>query len=288
MLGGVFSAGLIALAVDPLSATLTPRPAYDSSLLLPRAGESSPPAEAVLPYLEKLVVTTHVVRNGETLNSIAKRYGTSAATVRAINGLEYNYLAPGRSLRIVNKKGCFYRGRGGETLTEVADRFHVSAPDLAALHGRSPVDVLEAGTEIFLPGVTPRFRDFAYPVHGRVTSRFGHRHHPIFGVTRMHEGLDLKYPPRAPVKAARDGRVTFAGWKAGYGKLVELSHAGGYQTRYGHLSKILVRPGQRVQSGQLVGRIGSTGWATGPHLHFEIRRNGQPVNPLRYLGTRPS
>jgi murein DD-endopeptidase MepM/ murein hydrolase activator NlpD len=102
----------------------------------------------------------------------------------------------------------------------------------------------------------------------------------------MHEGLDIPKPYGTPVYPARSGRVTLAGWHEGYGMLIEIRHFNGEATRYGHLSKIYVKPGDVVQRGKtLIGRVGSTGISTGPHLHFEVRdRNGNPVNPMGTIG----
>ncbi|NYE57640.1 M23 family metallopeptidase [Carboxydothermus ferrireducens] len=118
---------------------------------------------------------------------------------------------------------------------------------------------------------------FIWPARGGINSPFGER----WG--RIHEGIDIDGSTGDPVRASRDGVVTFAGWEDGYGKLIVLDHAGPYKTRYGHLSKILVREGQRVEAGDIIGLIGSTGRSTGSHLHFEILINGNPVNPLKYL-----
>ncbi len=118
-----------------------------------------------------------------------------------------------------------------------------------------------------------------WPARGLLTSGFGLRRHPVFGVIRMHNGVDIAAPWGTPVRAAASGTVLFAGWFGGYGKLVILDH-GGFTTLYGHLSSIGVAVGQRVQAGQVIGRVGSTGYSTGPHLHFEIRKDGRPVDPL--------
>jgi murein DD-endopeptidase MepM/ murein hydrolase activator NlpD len=117
------------------------------------------------------------------------------------------------------------------------------------------------------------------PTNGRQTSGYGLRRHPILGYKRMHSGIDYGGGYGAPIYAVTDGTVTIAGRHGGYGNFVKLSHGGGMGTGYGHMSRIAVRPGQRVNRGQLIGYIGSTGLSTGPHLHFEVYRNGQAVNP---------
>jgi murein DD-endopeptidase MepM/ murein hydrolase activator NlpD len=117
------------------------------------------------------------------------------------------------------------------------------------------------------------------PVPGALTSGFGYRMHPILGYRRFHRGLDFRASYGTPILAATDGRVAHAGWGGGYGNVVQLSHAGGLGTRYGHMSRIAVSAGQRVRQGQVIGYVGSTGLSTGPHLHYEMFRNGQLVDP---------
>ncbi|MEZ5244812.1 MAG: peptidoglycan DD-metalloendopeptidase family protein [Acidimicrobiales bacterium] len=121
------------------------------------------------------------------------------------------------------------------------------------------------------------------PVPGAVTSGFGSRVHPIFGTSRNHYGVDLNGSSGDPIVAAAAGRVITAGWMSGYGNVVILSHGDGYTTLYAHQSAILVSNGDTVAGGATLGRVGSTGWSTGPHLHFEIRIDGTAVDPLSYL-----
>ncbi len=119
----------------------------------------------------------------------------------------------------------------------------------------------------------------AWPVPARISSGFGMRMHPLLGFLRMHRGVDLRAGWGAPIVAAADGRVASAGWSGGYGKQVQIAHAGGIATSYSHMSRIAAAPGQLVRQGQLIGYVGSTGLSTGPHLHYEVSRNGRPVNP---------
>ncbi len=126
------------------------------------------------------------------------------------------------------------------------------------------------------------------PVAGHVTSGFGLRRHPILGFVRMHAGIDFAAPWGSPVYAATDGRVSFAGWHGGHGNYVRLDHGGGIGTGYGHMSRIAVGPGMAVRRGQVIGYVGSTGLSTGPHLHYELYRGGQVVDPasVRFLARR--
>ena len=117
----------------------------------------------------------------------------------------------------------------------------------------------------------------------RVSSLFGPRVHPIYGVGRMHNGIDFTAPTGTPIRAAHDGVVVIAAPQGGYGNTVVIDHGNGVGTLYGHMSAFTVREGDVVRRGDIVGAVGSTGLSTGPHLHFEVRREGQPVNPLPYL-----
>ncbi len=117
------------------------------------------------------------------------------------------------------------------------------------------------------------------PVPGRMSSGYGYRTHPILGYRRFHRGLDIAARSGTPILAPTDGQVARAGWGGGYGNVVELRHAGGLSTRFGHMSRIAVSGGQRVRQGQVIGYVGSTGLSTGPHLHYEMYRNGQLIDP---------
>ncbi|MCR5870251.1 MULTISPECIES: M23 family metallopeptidase [unclassified Sphingomonas] len=128
-------------------------------------------------------------------------------------------------------------------------------------------------------GKGERKGQMAMPAAGRISSGFGLRRHPVLRFTRMHKGLDIAAGYGAPIRAANDGVVAFAGRNGGYGNFVRLNHSGGMGTGYGHMSRIAVRGGQRVSRGQVIGYVGSTGISTGPHLHYELYRNGVAINP---------
>jgi murein DD-endopeptidase MepM/ murein hydrolase activator NlpD len=129
-------------------------------------------------------------------------------------------------------------------------------------------------------GYTPSI----WPVDGKLESGFGGRRNPFGGSGyEFHSGQDIEAAWGCPVVAGASGKVTFVGWQNGYGQLVVIDHGGGLTTRYGHLSHIDATPGESISRGQFIGRVGSTGRSTGPHLHYEVRINDEPVNPLQYL-----
>ena len=121
------------------------------------------------------------------------------------------------------------------------------------------------------------------PGHSRISSPYGYRIHPIFNTKKMHTGIDIPAPTGTPAVSIDQGKVIFSGTKGGYGKTIMIQHDDGKVTLYAHNSELIVSVGQRVQKGQVVSKIGSTGNSTGPHLHFEVRINGKHVNPVPYI-----
>lgn len=183
---------------------------------------------------------------------------------------------------------------GGETLrlmwreARVGDEI-VGQPDLTF----AALDLGDTLFEIVWPedgsGRATIYRDgalmrvFAQPVEGaRLSSVFGRRTHPVYGDARMHTGVDFAAARGAPVYATAPGRVSFVGWRGGYGRVVEIAHGSETTTRYAHLSAVPdeLSQGDRVAAGDLIGRVGATGTATGPNLHYEVRVNGRPTDPL--------
>mgnify|MGYP001567190032 FL=1 len=143
----------------------------------------------------------------------------------------------------------------------IAEELRKSAPDLTKESGQG----------------------FIMPMEGKLGSRFGPRKHPIFGTMRQHNGLDIGCVRGQPIWAAKEGKVIFAGWKSGYGNVVLIEHEGPVITLYAHQEKLHVSTGYRIDKGEVLGKCGSTGWSTGPHLHFEVRTGGEPKDPLIVL-----
>lgn len=125
--------------------------------------------------------------------------------------------------------------------------------------------------------------EFTSPLNGRISSEFGYRQHPVGGNRHFHTGIDIAAPEGTPVRAAAEGKVIFAGKRGGSGNCVILRHYDGYRSYYLHMSKVKVKRGEWVDKGELIGWVGSTGISTGPHLHFEIRKNGKPRDPLKLI-----
>ena len=166
------------------------------------------------------------------------------------------------------------------TLSKVQDSKQDFLAEAAALEQASrelAAKIQAAQGRSVVVGGAPSASGFIWPVSGTVTSTFG----PRWG--RMHEGIDIAAPSGAPIASVASGTVIYAGWLGGYGYLVVVDHGGGVSTAYAHMSSIASGTGQSVTQGQVIGYVGSTGHSTGPHLHFEVRINGQAVDPLQYL-----
>jgi murein DD-endopeptidase MepM/ murein hydrolase activator NlpD len=160
----------------------------------------------------------------------------------------------------------------GENPAATADAAPAGAPDVQI--SPAPFSALMGSGTLTLP------------VAGPVTSPFGARTSPTTGAQEFHQGIDIGAAQGTPIRAAASGTVTFAGQMSGYGNVVILSHAGGLETRYAHQSAMSVTAGQTVAAGEVIGAVGATGEATGPHLHFEVRLNGVAVDPVPYLSSR--
>lgn len=253
-------------------------------------------------------IVTYTVQNGDTLWDIAARYNTDVESIMALNSLtRSSSLKIGQTLRILTIKGTVHKVRAGDTLSTIANSYGVGIDTIVQANGIANQNALAIGQELIIPGGKPkviataetsrgsvkRFTAsgasdsttsnaktsslgvaFGWPVRGPITSGFGSRWGSI------HTGIDIAVPSGTPVKASRGGTVTSAGWMEGYGYAVIIDHGDGYSTLYGHNSKLLVSTGEHVDAGQVIARSGSTGHSTGPHVHFEIRRSGKPINPL--------
>ncbi|AHM04913.1 Peptidase, M23/M37 family [Roseibacterium elongatum DSM 19469] len=182
---------------------------------------------------------------------------------------------------IIGQVRATYSGQGGP-LTPIAMSTSGDRPD--RLSGRAN-EVLSTLDQLNLYRIAAEQLPFSMPVGGnyRMTSPFGWRRDPINGGRRMHNGTDFAGARGTPILAGGDGVVTYAGRMSGYGNIVEIRHAFGLSTRYGHLSRIRVSEGERVSRGQLIGDMGNTGRSTGTHLHYEVRRNNDPVNPMTFI-----
>jgi len=244
-------------------------------------GEAAPEEEA---RPESPVYYT--VKKGDCLWSVAEKFDISVDTLAETNGLDpESLLAEDRVLKIPRSNWITYKVSSGDTLWELARRFNTSVEGIAMVNQIGDTEILLEGAELIIPAFRmvkaeraagiPRLS--LWPVRGVISSAFG----PRWG--RMHEGLDIAAEKGAPIKAVEGGRVVFAGPRGRYGNAVIINHGNGFRSLYGHASRIEVAPGDDVEKGQIIARVGNTGRSTGPHLHLELLHRGVPLNPQRYL-----
>lgn len=248
--------------------------------------------------ISKMVkVTVHTVQMGENYWTIAKNNNIDVLTLIGANPNMPFKAKIKQSLNILSRKGVLHVVEKGEDLLKIAEDYGVDGKTLRAANGISWWNGVHEGDVVFIPNAKPllmvkEWKDyfshrgiFGDPL-GRwekINSTFGKRVDPLTGDIRHHNGVDLHAKYGDPVYAAANGKIVFTGVSGGYGNLIVVAHGNGYQTYYGHLSKIYAKTGQRVHRGSLIGRVGATGRVTGPHLHFEIRKGGKAVDPLLYI-----
>jgi murein DD-endopeptidase MepM/ murein hydrolase activator NlpD len=254
----------------------------------PPAGES----DAIpLPMTETFSWTDYQVAKGDSISKIAASYDLSMDAIIASNNItRARALREGETLRIPNMDGIPVTVRRGDTLSKIGTAYGV--PVTAILDANDlDSEQLTDGSSLFIPGAKMKGEElravigdlFIYPVRGRLSSPFGWRSDPISGERRYHAAIDLAASQGTPVKAAMDGRITSVGFNSTYGNYIIITHTGGYQTMYAHLSAVGVEDSQHVIQGKEIGKVGSTGYSTGPHLHFAIYKNNRSLNPLDYL-----
>ena len=249
------------------------------------------PAAGAPVSLARLQVTQYRAQPGDTLSKISSRFKLNIDTIVSWNGIrDGRGIAAGTVLDLPNADGLKYVVRRGDTLQGIARSWGVDFNGVLDWN-RLSSSVIPVGQELFLPGARMNPNElnrilgnlFMYPVQGRISSYFGERPDPFTGVPNYHNGIDIVNKPGTPVLAAMAGTVADVGFNYNYGNYVILKHAGQYQTLYGHLTRAIVARGQKLQQGEPLGELGSTGYSTGPHVHFSIFHNGVPVDPLRFL-----
>jgi murein DD-endopeptidase MepM/ murein hydrolase activator NlpD len=261
---------VVSPTVEPPSVATSVEPLSVVHLRLPDLPTHAEYA-SVQPVVSSLRAASYTVAAGDTLWGIAKLTGVRVEALAAANHLsDANMLRAGRVLTIPATGAAAPPGAvsGG-----AVSRPRPVRTRAAALSFRAVGSSAQAPAPVAM----------LWPSRGIVTSRFGWRVHPIFGSREFHTGVDIAARTGTIVVAARTGVVRFVGWKTGYGRIIVVEHDGGIETSYSHLSAAVVNPGDHVTQGEVIGRVGSTGWSTGPHLLFEVRRNGVPVDPAAYL-----
>jgi murein DD-endopeptidase MepM/ murein hydrolase activator NlpD len=211
------------------------------------------------------IVLTHRV---DTLQTVIEKVDTSAVRKKFAN-IDKELSTINDYLKARGIKPTFKGPEGGESDDDI-----ISTDEISDFYAQYLKKV--AKNIAYVP--------LGMPYHGRITSTFGHRENPFGGANvETHKGLDIAAPYGSPVKAMAKGTVEFAGLRGGFGNCVMIKNGNGFETLYGHLSKILVKVGDEINIGEQIGKVGSTGRSTGPHLHYEIHRYGEKVNPQSFL-----
>lgn len=238
-----------------------------------------------------LAVSTYVVRPGDALSSIANRHRISLDTLISMNGItDARRIFAGARLRIPNISGIVHVVSRGESVGSLAARYRVGSTEILDANDLGSA-VIRTGQSLFIPGARMSATELkkalgelvAWPVRGYISSRFGYRPNPFTGIRQFHNAIDIVAPEGSPVRAAMDGRTADVGYNAIYGNYVILSHPDGYQTLYAHLDRVSVKRGTSVRQGFALGTVGTTGYSTGPHLHFSVFKRGSAVDPSKLL-----
>ncbi len=248
-------------------------------------------------------IITYVVKSGDTISTIAQKFGISVSTILWENNLSvYSIIHPGDKLAILPFSGVSHIVKRGDTLNSLAQKYKVKTEIILKANKLADASQLKVGEKILIPGGRksyPAYRPQRYsglstiskvvsvPASRRTNGNW--MHWPTVGrrITQYyswrHHAIDIANRTGTPIYAADAGRIIHASWSRGYGNNIVIDHGGGKKTRYAHLSKFYVKVGDWVSKGQTIGAMGSTGWSTGPHIHFEVIINGRKYNPLNYI-----
>ncbi|MCQ2981984.1 MAG: M23 family metallopeptidase [Treponemataceae bacterium] len=243
-----------------------------------------------VPFTEPVSYISYTVKSGENISSISKKFGLSnISTLIAVNNIQnVRTLRAGQVLSVPNTDGIIHTVGAGESLAGISAKYKIAVEDILDVNDLE-TSVIIKGQRLFIPGVhldngtlkKALGELFMNPLSAtyRISSYFGLRADPFTGVRSNHTGMDLACPTGTPIKCAKSGRVATVGWTNVYGNYVIVTHDNGYQTLYAHMSKTSVKTGQVVDQGTQLGLVGSTGYSTGPHLHFSVYKNGKLVDP---------
>ena len=244
--------------------------------------------------LQPVEFQKYTVKPGDNITRISKKFGLSnISTLIAVNNVSNaRKLQAGEVIKIPSTDGIVHAVKKNESLTGISSKYGVSVATLLDVNDLS-TDVLSVGQNLFIPGARLDSYSlkmamgelFKCPITAkwRLSSPYGNRADPFTGVKKFHTGMDMAAPTGTPVKAALDGKVVAVSYNQVYGNYVIISHINGYQSLYAHLHTATAKVGQRINQGDKLGLVGSTGYSTGPHLHFTVYKNGKLVNPQELI-----
>ncbi len=238
-----------------------------------------------------LFYVAYRVVKGDTISELADRFGVTTDSIITFNGItNARALSIGKYLRIPTLNGILHTAKAGDTPASLAESHGISVDRVKELNGLGD-EALGAGMVVFLPDArlsSWTLREisgdlFTWPIRGWITSWYGWRNDPFTGSRSFHTGVDIGSSRGTPVRAAMEGVVASTGYSTTSGNYVVIRHHSGYTTLYAHLDRIDVKAGNRVTQSTVVGAVGSTGYSTGPHLHFTVSKNGRTMNPMTVL-----
>ena len=282
----------------------------DDILLIEKTGDDlisdTPQIALKTATVKRKEIISYIVESGDTISTIAQKFGITVNTVLWENNLSsYSVIRPGDDLNILPESGLTHKIRSGDTLGAIARTNDIEVEDILEANNMTLSSKLSIGQKLLIPGaskivsvatakkVTKSYtgieaiknivkpapqktvaNKMAWPTVGnRITQYYSWRH----------KGLDIANKTGTPLFAADTGTIEFVAWSNGYGYNIIVDHGGGKKTRYAHMSKFYVSKGDSVTKGEAIGEMGSTGWSTGPHIHFEVIINGVKYNPLNYI-----
>lgn len=239
-------------------------------------------------------VITYAVEQGDTLGTIAEKFGVSIDTIKWVNDIKRDSLSIGQELKIPPVTGIVHKVKEGETVYSIAKRYKTDAQKIVNFPFNDFTDLdtfaLNVGQTLIVPdGVQPQAPAIIIPAPPVYAGGSGQFLWPAGGIITQypvwyHMALDIANSAAPGIAAGGEGVVSLVEYlRYGYGFYAIIDHGGGLSTLYAHMSEIYVKPGDRVGRGQIIGRMGSTGRSTGTHLHFEVRRNGTPIDPRSFL-----
>lgn len=292
------AAALISASQFPVSASGLILPDEESAQALlmayiaPEGLDKENLSSAGLPPIPLAVkINSYTVRSGDSLEKIAKRFGLRQDTIISVNNLQSaSSIRSGLKLRIPNMDGVSHKVRRGESLSSLSKTYAIDMTRIVDANDLSS-STIAVGQSLFIPNArlsSASLRQFygmqfQWPARGPISSPFGYRSNPFTSLRTFHSAIDIVVKVGTSVRSVSDGRIADTGYNSVFGNYIIVKHDSGYQSLYAHLSKISVKEGSYIDKGSLIGLSGNTGQSTGPHLHFSLFKNGQALDPIKYI-----
>ena len=250
---------------------------------------------------ERTTDIEYKVKKGDTLYDLAKKYDTTVSDIKKRNNLQSNLIKPKQTIYIPKtgigggskkklSENIIHKVEAGDTLIELSKKYGTDVETIKLANNLRNSNI-RIGENLIIPYMENNSGRsfqltkgaFIWPIMGRISSGYGWRVHPIKDERSFHSGIDIAVTLNREIRAAASGKIIQSGWISGYGKAVTIEHGNDIKTRYAHNSRLIVRKGSFVNIGEVIALSGSTGLSTGSHLHFEIIKGNNTVNPIKYL-----